>query len=621
MRVRGAVLGASLLAFIAAWGASPAPQLRPIELRDIVELTGIGSQPNPGGERGREQDIDVRSPDGALTAVVIRKGSIARNSNFYSLLIYRTAELLRKPQPAVLLRWESTSNRPAISHLKWLADNRTLAFLGERPGELSQVYTIGIDANAPVARTQAKTRVSGFVIAQDDSWLIYETEAPRDDPDIEYKRIHGFTVPPTAYLSDLLAGDWSGLPPEWSESRAPNLTVLRKNEASRTFRRPPRTMHFSMPDIFLDGRHAVFQLRQREERYVDLDLVTGGSREISAEEHDRLYPKVKDAVKNPRLTLEHRSDKPSQLVATGVLGRKRSVVLNTDAEIAPFRLTAVQALSGPLPNGKRWSAGLYMPLDAQPGKQYPLVIQTHGFDPGYFVPQGYSVGTAAQPLAARGIAVLQFDERSVIALSDFGTPAELPGAMAGYEAAIRHLDALGYIDITRIGVQGWSRTGQHLYYTLQNSKIPFAAAFISDAQTAGYFEKVVVQNVQYGYRDEGAELFGAQPQGEGLAQWAALSPGFNMHKLNVPIRLECYGVRNSAFMWEAYARLAELGKPVEFFILPDGAHSLVKPLERLASAEAMQDWFAFWLTGAKDPAVEKVEQYRRWEALAALRKR
>jgi dipeptidyl aminopeptidase/acylaminoacyl peptidase len=50
--------------------------------------------------------------------------------------------------------------------------------------------------------------------------------------------------------------------------------------------------------------------------------------------------------------------------------------------------------------------GLYLPPDYAAGKRYPLVIQTHGFDPHVFRIDGpYTTAFAAQPLAGKGIVV------------------------------------------------------------------------------------------------------------------------------------------------------------------------------------------------------------------------
>src|SRR5262249_50059855 len=122
--------------------------------------------------------------------------------------------------------------------------------------------------------------------------------------------------------------------------------------------------------------------------------------------------------------------------------------------------------------GAKIIGGLYLPPDYQPGKRYPLVIQTHGFMPNEFSMDGrseWSSGFAARPLAARGILVLQAQN-----FKDYqrdhdriGNDRSL-GTTSGesfknfsvllYEAAIDLLDKKGMIDRDRVGIIGFSRT-------------------------------------------------------------------------------------------------------------------------------------------------------------------
>ena len=52
---------------------------------------------------------------------------------------------------------------------------------------------------------------------------------------------------------------------------------------------------------------------------------------------------------------------------------------------------------------KEVRAGLYFPVGYVPGKKYPLVVQTHGFDPKSFWIEGsFTTAFAAQALAVIG---------------------------------------------------------------------------------------------------------------------------------------------------------------------------------------------------------------------------
>jgi hypothetical protein len=71
-------------------------------------------------------------------------------------------------------------------------------------------------------------------------------------------------------------------------------------------------------------------------------------------------------------------------------------------------------------------------------------------------------------------------------------------------------------------------------------------------------------------------------------------------------------------VWEWFAGLSRLGKPVEVIYIPDGDHVLVKPRDRLTSQQGNVDWFCFWLQGHEDPDPAKAEQYVRWRELRKL---
>jgi predicted peptidase len=118
------------------------------------------------------------------------------------------------------------------------------------------------------------------------------------------------------------------------------------------------------------------------------------------------------------------------------------------------------------------------PPDYIAGKKYPLVIQTHGFDSQGFVIDGDHISaSAAQPLAGKGIVVLQMND---IFYDSLDTAQELERAMSAYENAVNYLDEKGIIDRSRVGLVGFSRTCLYVKYTLTHSTQHFAAAIAAE---------------------------------------------------------------------------------------------------------------------------------------------
>ena len=77
-------------------------------------------------------------------------------------------------------------------------------------------------------------------------------------------------------------------------------------------------------------------------------------------------------------------------------------------------------------------------------------------------------------------------------------------------------------------------------------------------------------------------------------------------------------IKNVPFMWEPYAALHYLHKPVELIILNTEEHVLTNPAVRLASQGGSVDWFRFWLQGYEDPNPSKAEQYQRWREMRKM---
>jgi hypothetical protein len=114
-------------------------------------------------------------------------------------------------------------------------------------------------------------------------------------------------------------------------------------------------------------------------------------------------------------------------------------------------------------------------------------------------------------------------------------------------------------------------------------------------------------------------IYGVKPFGPGLKTWMGSAPGFNLDKVGVPVRIEADSwIDAVSEEWEIYSSLYLQGKPVGLIYLPDGAHPVVKPLERLASQQVNVDWFRFWLKDKEDRDPAKAGQYARWREMRKL---
>ncbi len=704
----------------------------PVTVADIIAMTTIGSMQHGDGDA----DYDVVSQDGAHVAVVVKRGNVDRNTVDYRLLVFRTADLLHTPKPDTVLTFASSSNRPAIGQLKWLADNATLMFLGERPGQLPQLYTINTVTHALVQRTDATTLIRSYSVADRGDPVAYVADEMADTASYVRLRQHGDVVgSPHPNVYKLITGDWA--PRDAHRSRW--LVVLHGNIVSRLSLADSATgygtclestlMVSPIGDVALIQCHPLAapmrwaRYRQKDylratgtgfayTTYVVVDLQTGGMRPLfdapvamwwvnptwapdgrSVVIANAMLPlDVADSLEREARATQHMlAEVELRTGAVTVIARRDSLsVVDWDARsktlaLDPhayhdpadtarlyYRKTAAgwtatrgaitralvidEGLNAPPtlaavdpkthahrvvvdPNPALLSAhrfareevmhwrsragmdvvgGLYWPPDYVPGRRYPLVIQTHGFDSTAFWPDGsYSTGTAAQPMANAGIMVLQVGGMG-IADSEYVTPREGPLAAQAIEGAIDHLDSLGLIDRTNVGLEGFSRTCYHVLYLLTHSSYAIAAATLTDGVDLGYVQYLLFGRPE-GSANEWELMNGGRPFGAGLATWRERAPGFNLDRLTAPLQLTAITAPSLLEEWEPYAGLLLQGKPAELVYIPDGDHILKRPWERLTSQQGAVDWFRFWLRGYEDPDPAKAAQYARWHQLRMMR--
>jgi dipeptidyl aminopeptidase/acylaminoacyl peptidase len=302
-----------------------------------------------------------------------------------------------------------------------------------------------------------------------------------------------------------------------------------------------------------------------------------------------------------RLVLRQSANDPPKLFAVG--GEKTALVLDPNPWLSERKLGRVETVTWSSKDGRAWRGGLYYPPDYEPGRRYPVLLQTHGYNENQFSLTGYSLNFGAQPVAAFGIVVLQIAENT----ADLDGAAQWPAVQGGYESAIDYLDTRGLIDRTRVGMVGWSWSGPAVGYMLTHSDYPIAAAEFTDSADFGWWYYLL------GGAQVGEHEYGPAPIGSGLDIWRSMSPSFNLDRVRTPMLMWTGGAVED--LWDWYSLLRRQGKPVEYWNLPDGTHEAFKIGERLHTNQLLVDWFRFWLKGDEDAAPNKAEQYRRWEGL------
>jgi hypothetical protein len=93
-----------------------------------------------------------------------------------------------------------------------------------------------------------------------------------------------------------------------------------------------------------------------------------------------------------------------------------------------------------------------------------------------------------------------------------------------------------------------------------------------------------------------------------------------MDKVTAAVQVVGLGRLSLLSMWEPYAAMRYLRKPVDLLLVNNDEHVLTNPAARLASQGGTVDWMRFWLQDYEDPAAPKAEQYIRWQELRALQR-
>ncbi|MCU1304955.1 MAG: putative prolyl oligopeptidase family protein [Candidatus Sulfotelmatobacter sp.] len=299
--------------------------------------------------------------------------------------------------------------------------------------------------------------------------------------------------------------------------------------------------------------------------------------------------------------------------------KTETVILDSNPEFKNVEFGRIEVIHWTGERGEPLIGGLVYPTHYRPGKRYPLVIQTHGFNPDTFLTDGpFTTAFAAQEFANKDMAVLQVGESSLYehaqGTADFG-----PVNMSQLESAVDYLDRLGVIDRECVGLVGFSVTGFQVIYTLANSKYHFKAATSSEGNDWGYWSYIADGN-RPEWQAQVEAPYGGAPWENGWKPWMDHSISFNFDKIHTPLRIESdnNSVAEVLSEWEKLIALKILHKPVELIFETSGDHPVVKPWDRMTSQQGNVDWIAFWLKGDEDPDAAKQEQYLRWREMRKL---
>lgn len=667
----------------------------------------------------------IHSPDREHFVLVLARGNLVHNTNDYVMLLFGTKDLLSSPVPITLVQFSSSSNRPAIQNVKWL-NNTELAFLGEQPGQNTQLYTFDIVTRELRQLTHHSTSLVSFAMNTNADNLFFMAEQRAHSLLTRQTKREGISVKDQP-VADLIAGNNNEEASLRGElfSMSPVTGKIRRivvQDRLDTYSYY-RSLHLSPDNRYLAVKSIAERIPQGWQQYhdsyvrngignktgvarftlvdtgngkatpllnapiipwaseiawssdsksvvvtgaflpsraelaskiyvekdhtfvaeinvpsrkvlpitsIDLVLLAWDSRqnrlEFDKSGHRNIglgiaegnlvsYSKIAnkwmpvDDSNNSRiassdpvtLSLVEDCQTSPKVIATDRKTGKHAVVLDLNPQLNSLSLGQVKEIKWKSTDGREIRGGLYLPPNYRLGTQYPLVIQTHGWNREKFWIDGpMATAFAAQPLANEGIIVVQVGigsgEAAVADETAMDTAREARREMAAYDGVVDYLEGLGIVDPNRVGLVGFSRTCFHVKYTLTHSKHPFRAAVVADGFDAGYFQYVALGNARPWVWSDSEAVNGGVPF-HSLGFWAHSAPGFQLEEVHTPVLIQALGRESILGEWEWFSGLSRLKKPVEMIYLPQATHELVRPWERMTSMQGTVDWLCFWLKG------------------------
>ena len=177
-----------------------------VTVADAIEMTEWADRGYSAGGSSKSK-VAVFSPDGLRFLVILKRGNLAANTNDFSLLLFDTGTAFRDPKSEVLVKMSSSSNRPAISNVKWLDDNKTVTFLGENSHDLPQVYSLNVESKKIESLTSHATVIVAYDIDSRGENIVFEAHPPATKKiDTEQARRNGIVIT-GGYPDDILTSD------------------------------------------------------------------------------------------------------------------------------------------------------------------------------------------------------------------------------------------------------------------------------------------------------------------------------------------------------------------------------------------------------------------------------
>lgn len=272
----------------------------------------------------------------------------------------------------------------------------------------------------------------------------------------------------------------------------------------------------------------------------------------------------------------------------------------SNPELARLPLAKQEEIRWQASDGLEITGLLMKPLDYEPGKKYPLIVQVHGGpESAYVNTWNTSYSRWSQLLAARGYVVFMPNYRGSTGRGVQYAKADHQD-MAGKEFGdvldgINFLIEQGLVDRDRVGIGGWSYGGYFSAWAATRHSQRFKAAVVGAAIT-NWHSFMGTTDIPY---EEALVHWDLWCYDEPELCWQR-SPMAHINNANTPA-LIIHGARDLRVPvsqgWELYTGLSVRDVPTEFVIYPREPHGLREDAHQVDCIRRALEWFDRYVKG------------------------